>query len=258
MPESTLLTLHAVREWVDDHVIGKGRPYADTAVIGALRDTKHNTFVALVRGSRTRPYQVTIHLSALHCASTQSMIQQAHCECPVGLDGKCKHVAAVLLAVVEDPARFLDVTERLQRLDTLSREEAVQLVRRLLTFAPELTPLLAIPLPGFVDGSLDPAWFRSRAREVVQSLRLHEDRAEEDVIEGLLPLVELATAYQEQGESQAYHAAIEGVATALRESSLNQQGLARAMVASKQASNWDTLVKRLELHEGDASREPPF
>ena len=95
------LSTDAVRDWVGDHEIGKGRPYAESAAVsGAIR--AKNILKASVKGTRNRPYRVRVTLG-------EDAVEFGECSCPVGYYGKCKHVAAVLLAYLEEPARFADL-----------------------------------------------------------------------------------------------------------------------------------------------------
>src|SRR5207249_5529569 len=147
--------------------------------------------IAFVRGTRVRPYMVCLHVGSRWNGTANGTVQHAFCQCPVGEDGKCKHVAAVLLAYVEDLARFPDTTRAEAALGERSREELLELVEQLLGFAPELKPLIAVPMPGFVSGAVSPDLFRGLAVEVVGAARPHDERAEEDVVEKLWPLLSL-------------------------------------------------------------------
>src|SRR4051812_15660128 len=89
MPHHNELTPDAVRAWVGDFEVGKGRPYADgPAVSGGVR--AGDSLRASVKGTRHRPYRVRVRLA-------DGAVAAAECSCPVGYNGRCKHVAAVLL-----------------------------------------------------------------------------------------------------------------------------------------------------------------
>ena len=68
-----------------------------TAVFEGRREGR--TLKAKCEGSQGGPYRIRVDLSADGIAS-------ATCSCPVGGHGRCKHVAAVLLAWQDDPERF--------------------------------------------------------------------------------------------------------------------------------------------------------
>jgi hypothetical protein len=255
-----LLTLDAVRDWVGDHEIGKGRPYADTALFGCQWEETNGDLVAFVRGTRVRPYLVHVHVGSEWNGTAKGTVQHAFCQCPVGGEGKCKHVAAVLLAYVDDPARFPDTTCAETALGEKSREELLELVLQLLYFAPELKPLLVVPVPGFVSGEVSPDLFRGLAVEVVRAARPHDERAEEDVVEQLWPLLFLGQQYKGRGGKQAEEAAAEAVTEtltrALRESGLNGERLREAMNETSGSEFWKEVRRRLGL-EGPGGGEPP-
>src|SRR5262249_26344922 len=90
-------------------------------------------------------------------------VSGAECTCPVGYNGRCKHVAAVLLAYSEDPARFVDLPDIDANLLARGKDELVALVKQLLPRAPELEPQLAAPLPRFAPPPPSPASRRPSA-----------------------------------------------------------------------------------------------
>jgi hypothetical protein len=256
MPDQPLLTMNAVRDWVGDFEIGKGRPYAESAVFGCQWEEDRGDLIAYVRGTRVRPYMVHIHVGSVWNGTAKGKVQHAFCQCPVGEEGKCKHVAAVLLAYVEDPARFPDTTrgEGSER----SRDELLALVEHLFVFAPELKSLLAVPMPGFVSGDVSPDLFRGLAVEVVRGARPHDERAEYDVVEGLWPLLRLGRRYQSWGDKQAAESVTEALTRALRDSGLNRERLRDAMNETSAAGFWEEVRRRLGLEEPAGEEPPPF
>jgi len=254
MSDQPFLTMDAVREWIGDFEIGKGRPYADTAVFGCRWEEGNGDLFAFVRGTRVRPYMVCVHVGSEWNGTAKGTVQHAYCQCPVGGEGKCKHVAAVLLAYVEDPARFPDTTDAEIALGEKSREELGLLVFYLLCFAPELKPLLAVPVPGFVSGEVSPDLFRGLAVEVVQAARPHDEWAEVDVVEKLWPLLFLGSVYRGSAW-QAWEAVTEAITRALRESGLDRERLRKAMDESGGSGFWVEVRRRLGLNQ--AGEEPP-
>ena len=69
-----------------------------------LESTQHVQLLASYKGSRAAPYQVRVHLSLEQWS--------AHCDCPDGHDGRCKHVATALSVWTEAPTRFITIPER--------------------------------------------------------------------------------------------------------------------------------------------------
>jgi uncharacterized Zn finger protein len=250
--------MDAVRDWVGDFEIGKGRPYAENAVFGCQRDDGNGDLIAYVRGTRVRPYMVNVRVGARWNNSADGTVRHAFCQCPVGAGGKCKHVAAVLLAYVEDPARFPDTTLAESAPGEKSREELLELVLQLLRFAPELKPLVVLPVPGFVSGEVSPELFRGLAVEVVRAARSHDEHAEKDVVEQFWPLLWLGWNYKSRGDEQAAEAVTEALTRALRESGLNRDRLQKTMDESSAAGFWKEVRQRLTLDEPAGENLPPF
>jgi hypothetical protein len=202
------LTTDAARDWVGDHEIGKGRPYAEgAAVSGAVKSG--NILRASVKGTRTRPYRVRVTLG-------ENAVEFGECSCPVGYYGKCKHVAAVLLAYLDEPARFADLPDADANLGARSKAELVSLVKHLLKRAPELEPQLAVALPGFVRGRpVEPATYYWQAMDVIRGVNLANDWAEHEMAEGLGVVLGAAAEFADRGEAAASDAVVRGVAEAL-------------------------------------------
>jgi hypothetical protein len=248
--------MDAVRDWVGDFEIGKGRPYADAAVFGCSWDETQDELSAHVRGTRVRPYQVWISIGRPEDTSTKSKVLRARCSCPVGEAGTCKHVAAVLLAYVEDPKRFPAVGRLEENLFELKAEQLVALVDLFLQYAPELKPLLAIPLPGQVSEPVSPDVFRRLASEAIQSARL-DDRGEDEALDALWPLFWLGDEYLAKHNQQAAEALTEGLARAFIAARLDLTRLQETL------AEWNTcqaVWARLGLDAPPESPpvEPPF
>jgi hypothetical protein len=133
---ATDLTLRAIRDWVGDREIDKGRPYAAG---GAVRRgyRQSNTLKADVRGTADRPYRVWVRLAGQGVVASD-------CSCPVGT-GRCKHVAAVLLGYLARPDLFPALPELGAILERMSRDELVGMIRRMIRRAPRLERLVVAP-----------------------------------------------------------------------------------------------------------------
>ena len=178
------LSIDAVRDWVGDFEIGKGRPYAEgPAVVGCARTG--DVLRASVKGTRTRPYRVRVVLGG-------GRVAFAECTCPVGYHGKCKHVAAVLLAYLESPPRFVEVDDVEANLAARDKPELVALVRAMLRRAPELEPLLARPLPGFSPAGPTAQDFYYMAIEAIRAAAPHDELTPYEIAGGLRELIEYA------------------------------------------------------------------
>ena len=227
----------AVRDWAGDFEIGKGRPYVD-GVVGATRHAGRFELSALVRGTRTRPYRVTVKLAGPAVAA-------ADCTCPVGGGGKCKHVAAVLLAYSDDPDRFPDLDAAEQELP--HRDDLLALVNHLLASAPELRPHLLLPTPGS-GRPASAGLFRQLAADVIRAARLYDEWTEYEVLDGLRPLGEVMNGSDPGDEAEA----AAGIADALRDGGLMTDRMREAL----EEPFWRPVAEALF---GNVPREsPPF
>jgi hypothetical protein len=139
---ATDLTLRAIRDWVGDREVDKGRPYAaDGAVRRGYRQS--NTLKADVRGTAVRPYRVWVRLAGQGVVASD-------CSCPVGT-GRCKHVAAVLLLYLARPDRFPAQPELETIIEGMSRDELIALVRRIVRRVPRLERLIVAPTADRLD-----------------------------------------------------------------------------------------------------------
>ena len=81
-----------VESWLGKGEVAKGRGYLDQVV---ELDVGENAVIALVQGTRPKPYRVDIRFRP-----EPGTRPHFHCSCPVG--GHCKHSAATLLKVLEE------------------------------------------------------------------------------------------------------------------------------------------------------------
>jgi uncharacterized Zn finger protein len=239
------LTRDAVRDWVGDFEVGKARPYTDgPAVSGGVR--AGDVLRASVKGTRHRPYRVTVRLAAGAVAS-------AECSCPVGYNGRCKHVAAVLLGYAEEPARFVNLPDTDANLQARGRDELIALVKQFLRRAPELEPLLAMPLPGFAGAVVPtPDVYHRQAREVIRGVNPHNDWAEIELAHGLSEVLDTATEFATVGEPAAASAVYQGVADAVTEAGLGRGRLGVVFAALPEAHR-SALAERMGLGEPPAA-----
>lgn len=77
----------------------------------------------------------------------QGQIADAHCSCPVGAGGRCKHVAALLLAALHSPEGFLETCPLEQRLAECDKPKLIRLITQLVEREPDLESWLELMLP---------------------------------------------------------------------------------------------------------------
>lgn len=213
MNEASLFNLDAVRAWVGDSEIGKGRPYAEGAAVSGCVLTA-NLLKSCVKGTRTRPYRVWVEPRA-------GGIVAAGCTCPVGRGStsgmaKCKHVAATLLAYLEAPKRFVRLGEVYADLESRDKQELIALIYQMLQRAPEVEPLLAGPLPG-VESSrpVPPDFYFWQTAEMIRGVNLANDRAAREIAEWVVEMLEDNFAFDQCDQGAVFQAVLEGIARAL-------------------------------------------
>src|SRR5262249_14484431 len=95
------ITDKAVRAWVGGPSYRRGNDYSRAGNIFDAR-RQGNTLKASCEGSSGGPYRVQATLGPRG-------IEDADCNCPVGGGGRCKHVAALLLAWLHKRKDFREV-----------------------------------------------------------------------------------------------------------------------------------------------------
>ncbi|MCX8206748.1 MAG: SWIM zinc finger family protein [Methanothrix sp.] len=114
---------------------------------------------AYCEGSQPQPYRVQVTFDS-------KGIIESHCSCPVGEDGDCKHIAALLLTWIHRRDEFREIEDPDAVLGRMSRDELIALVRRMLAQRPELEALLVSPLKGRRHMPVKPDVYRSRAAAI--------------------------------------------------------------------------------------------
>ena len=134
-----------ISDWVGPRNIRLGRSYLESeAVIDPRR--QGNAVKGWCQGSMPQPYR-------LHVAFGSNGIDEAHCSCPVGGGGRCKHVGALLLAWLEQPDTFRAAVELDTALEQRSKSELIALIKQMLQHRPDLETMLEMALTGRHQGS---------------------------------------------------------------------------------------------------------
>ena len=169
-PALPTLTQDDILRWAGEASLAKGQAYFRRGSILHAR-RQGNRLTASCLGSSAPSYRLEVVLSnhSESCGNSRGYcrsILRAECSCPVGSGGRCKHIAALLLAWVETPASFQEVDDLGKRLSRYSKKELVALVRRLIEHDPGLEMLLEFSLPGDrqAGSPVDPAAVRRQAQ----------------------------------------------------------------------------------------------
>ncbi len=152
-----------ISDWVGTQSFQRGRSYFKGGDIFETR-RQGNTLKALCQGSRPQPYRLWVTGSA-------EGIKEAHCSCPVGGGGHCKHIGALLLTWLHQPDVFRTVEDPDANLERFSKSELIALVQQMLQVQPNLETLLESALPRDSRGSplVDPDSYRRQAASAIRS-----------------------------------------------------------------------------------------
>ena len=152
----------AIVTWVGLLSYQLGRSYFEDGAISEPR-LQGNTLKALCQGSMYQPYRVWVVYSA-------EGIEKAHCSCPAGGGGRCKHVGALLAAWLDQPDAFRAVEQPDAQLEQLGKSDLIALIRQMLQVQPNLEVLLEAALPGGDRGrtTIDP---ESCRRQIASAFR---------------------------------------------------------------------------------------
>jgi uncharacterized Zn finger protein len=127
----------AIRRSVGDESFRRGDAYFRDGMIFNPRRVDA-TLKAECRGSRGNIYRVSATIA-------NGAISVSECSCPIG--GRCKHVAALLLAWLAQPDDFRAIEATDATLARKNKDELIALIKQMLARAPDLEALLELPLP---------------------------------------------------------------------------------------------------------------
>jgi uncharacterized Zn finger protein len=185
------ITHQDIVTWVGNDGVKRGAPYARNA-LSDLRRTG-NTLKARCQGTAAWPYRVSATIGP------HGRVTDDSCSCPIG--GHCKHVAALLLAWMNDPAAFMEVEDLITNLERREKPELIALIKQMLVRHPELETLIELPLP--VKGKrAKPADAAKLRREVLSAFQHAGDdwHAAAEVAAALEPLVQIGDDYAQLGD----------------------------------------------------------
>jgi uncharacterized Zn finger protein len=114
-------------------------------------------------GSSREPYQITLEFD-------ERGVHRSHCTCPVGMHGRCKHVAALLICWQERPELFVDFEPWDQTLGQCSRRRLIETIKEILEYRPELQRMVSDSLHSEETPpvEIDVAGYRHRVAEVLR------------------------------------------------------------------------------------------
>ena len=186
------LTIEDIEQWVGPVSFKRGEGYF---FHNAIFDMHHqgSTLKAKCHGSSAAAYRVQVILD-------KNNIIRAHCSCPVGNGGYCKHVAALLLTWIEKPTVFEESATQEHNLAQRSNEELIAIIQQMLQQEPDLAYLLEVPslVPGSATQSIDPELIRKQVNQAFSSNNYDWGwRNPSDIATDLEDLLQLASHYLE-------------------------------------------------------------
>ena len=139
----------AVRSHVGHRSFVRGRAYFEEGRVKQPQRDEAGHLTATCEGSRMGAYTVQATVG-------EGATMSAHCSCPVGGAGRCKHVAAVLLTWIHDPDSFTSHVGLDGRLAALTPDELRRALRMLIERDRELAWVLDVVAgPASVDELVD-------------------------------------------------------------------------------------------------------
>ena len=192
----TRLTDADIRNQVSPESYRRGEPYFKRGAIqGARRSGR--VLRAQCEGSRPEPYRVHVELAP-------AGIAYAHCSCPVGMDGRCKHIAALLIAWLQQPDGFAEVEDVHVALAEREPEELRAMLHYVMQRHPELELILEMrfPVGEHVGDELDAQAYRDQARDIFRE-GAQGLGAPSQIADALKPLLEIARSFEARDDALA-------------------------------------------------------
>ncbi len=152
---------------VGARTLERGRRYV---AWGAVFDGRRRGAVLRARceGSGQEAWRVRVTLDP-------TGVRDAACDCPMGEEGDCKHVAAVLLTYAKEPEAFVEVPTVDEALEGVDASGLRALLGRLLLQRPELEALVEEALPAAFARPSEAADARRRAAALLRGVWPGED-----------------------------------------------------------------------------------
>ena len=138
-------------------------------------------------------------------------VESADCTCPVGEDGFCKHVVALLLTWRKSPDDFVETEDPRAALARRTKAELIDLIAAMLARQPDLRSLLELTPPAAAKSApVGPDPYR---RRVVAAFRAagYGWEADDMLTAEVQNLVQIAAGFRDRGEPASAAAVCAGV-----------------------------------------------
>ena len=172
-----------IKRWVGERSYSRGYNYFDG---GNIYNTVRQgmTLKANCYGTMPKPYRLEITLS-------KDGIEYGDCSCPVGDDGDCKHIAALLLKWLYEPEAFTELEELEISIAKYTKEELIVIIKRMIMRYPELEDILALPIvpkDGGIAEPLDIETLCNQVDNLIDSVEAYEYESAFEVTVALQPI----------------------------------------------------------------------
>ncbi|MCI0464295.1 MAG: SWIM zinc finger family protein [Gemmataceae bacterium] len=202
------VTDRTIRKHVGDDRFTAGKSFFQGGTIFDAR-RQGRSLKAHCQGERDETYLVQATIN-------DKGIADANCSCPAGSGGRCKHVAALLLAWRKQPEEFTEVEDLDAALERRSKAELVVLMKQMLRQDPDLELLLEKPAVRGRSAAADPETYRRQAKEVFRRIG-HGGGAAAGIAEDLQVLTETGDGFLRGKDYAAAASVYEGICTAVVE-----------------------------------------
>jgi uncharacterized Zn finger protein len=171
------ITADNVRRQCGDKNFERGEQYYKNGSIFEARIDKQ-MLKGSCSGSRDTAYHVTAGFK-------KTGIGECHCTCPVGTNGYCKHIAALLLTWVHRPKLFEQMPDIEKALHGKDKKELIGLIGYLLQYDPDLELVLAARLTADTDTASFGSTAYYRQAQTVFERAVHQQAGELDLADKL-------------------------------------------------------------------------
>jgi len=201
------ITEQVIRGRVGERSFKAGKEYADS---GAVHNPQRQGLClkARCKGSRSKAYRVAATFDVNGLTGT-------FCSCPLGSNGRCKHVAALLLTWRAKPETFAEVEELAQTLANLGKEELIALIEKMLLRQPDLEALLEMTASAAVRRlkAADPDTYQRQAAALFA--RAGKEQAAGNIAEELPRIKKTGDDFLRKHDYAGAAAVYEGICTAM-------------------------------------------
>jgi uncharacterized Zn finger protein len=194
MSDRPEITLKQIRARASDQSFSRGNTLYDSDSISQTV-RRGDEIEARCRGSYPEPYRVWAKLNGSEITTS--------CTCEYDWGGDCKHIIAMLLTYLHEPARFEERQTLQDALLSRSKEDLVDIIMLMVTRYPDLQDIVDQPTPNeIVSGvvPLDTLSFRQELRDAFTSYDDYYDYQSDPMMHKIAQVSSVADRLAERGD----------------------------------------------------------